>query len=135
MGIAERVRFPQFHNRIMDAAAAAALIPHGATVGMSGFTGAGYPKALPQALSPDEANRLLDAASDELIAVRDQAMFELFYSSGLRLAELAAHLEQHLAFGVQAGVPDQPAQHQLTVGAHQEIGTRQGSMDADTLER
>jgi succinyl-CoA:acetate CoA-transferase len=36
MGIAERVRFPQFHNRIMDAAAAAALIPHGATVGMSG---------------------------------------------------------------------------------------------------
>ena len=48
------------------------------------------PKALPQALSPDEANRLLDCASDELIAVRDQAMFELFYSSGLRLAELAA---------------------------------------------
>ena len=51
MGIAERVRFPQFHNRIMDAAAAAALIPHGATVGMSGFTGAGYPKALPQAIA------------------------------------------------------------------------------------
>ena len=51
------------------------------------------PKALPQVLSPDEANRLLDVASDELIettAVRDQAMFELFYSSGLRLAELAA---------------------------------------------
>ena len=48
------------------------------------------PKALPQALSPDEANRLLDCASDELIAVRDQAMFELFYSSGLRLAERAA---------------------------------------------
>ena len=47
-------------------------------------------KALPQALSPDEANRLLDCASDELIDVRDQAMFELFYSSGLRLAELAA---------------------------------------------
>ena len=48
------------------------------------------PKALPQALSADEANRLLDCASDELIDVRDQAMFELFYSSGLRLAELAA---------------------------------------------
>jgi integrase/recombinase XerC len=47
-------------------------------------------KALPLALSPDEANRLLDCASDELIDVRDQAMFELFYSSGLRLAELAA---------------------------------------------
>ena len=48
------------------------------------------PKALPQALSPDEANRLLDVASEELIDVRDQAMFELFYSSGLRLAELTA---------------------------------------------
>lgn len=48
------------------------------------------PKALPKVLSPDEANRLLDCSSDELIDVRDQAMFELFYSSGLRLAELAA---------------------------------------------
>jgi integrase/recombinase XerC len=48
------------------------------------------PKALPRVLSPDEASRLLDAASDELPEIRDQAMFELFYSSGLRLAELAA---------------------------------------------
>ena len=48
------------------------------------------PKALPKVLSPDEANRLLDCSSDELIDVRDQAMFELFYSSGLRLAELGA---------------------------------------------
>ena len=48
------------------------------------------PKGLPRVLSPDEANRLLDAASDEPAEVRDQAIFELFYSSGLRLAELAA---------------------------------------------
>jgi len=48
------------------------------------------PKALPKVLSPDEANRLLDVACDELPEIRDQAMFELFYSSGLRLAELAA---------------------------------------------
>ena len=48
------------------------------------------PKALPRVLSPDEANRLLDAASDEPCEIRDQAIFELFYSSGLRLAELAA---------------------------------------------
>ena len=47
-------------------------------------------KALPQVLSPDEANRLLERACDDALAVRDQAMFELFYSSGLRLAELAA---------------------------------------------
>ena len=48
------------------------------------------PKALPKVLSPDEANRLLECVSNEAIELRDQAMFELFYSSGLRLAELAA---------------------------------------------
>jgi len=52
------------------------------------------PKALPKVLSPDEANRLLDSLDDEessdVLMTRDQAMFELFYSSGLRLAELAA---------------------------------------------
>lgn len=46
------------------------------------------PKALPHALSPDEASALLAPAGDDLLAVRDQAIFELFYSSGLRLAEL-----------------------------------------------
>ncbi|HYC45866.1 MAG TPA: tyrosine recombinase XerC [Burkholderiales bacterium] len=45
-------------------------------------------KRLPHALSPDEANRLLDANADTALAVRDKAMFELFYSSGLRLSEL-----------------------------------------------
>lgn len=48
------------------------------------------PSALPKVLSPDEANNLLDATSDDALEIRDQAMFELFYSSGLRLAELAA---------------------------------------------
>ncbi len=48
------------------------------------------PKALPKVLSPDEANRLLDHAGGDGLELRDQAMFELFYSSGLRLAELAA---------------------------------------------
>ena len=51
MSLAERVRYPQFNNLVMSAEAAAALIPHGVNVGMSGFTGAGYPKALPQAIA------------------------------------------------------------------------------------
>lgn len=38
-------------DKRMPADAAAALIPPGATVGMSGFTGAGYPKAVPLALA------------------------------------------------------------------------------------
>ncbi|MCL2525368.1 MAG: tyrosine recombinase XerC [Betaproteobacteria bacterium] len=50
------------------------------------------PRHLPKALPVDETGRLLQAAAaeDDLFAVRDTAMFELFYSSGLRLAELAA---------------------------------------------
>ena len=45
-------------------------------------------KSLPQALSPDEAARLMALPDDAALAVRDKAMFELFYSSGLRLSEL-----------------------------------------------
>ncbi len=44
---------------------------------------------LPNALSPDEAVKLLEFPTDDILASRDSAMFELFYSSGLRLAELA----------------------------------------------
>ena len=43
---------------------------------------------LPNALSVDEMARLLDAPGDEVWAIRDAAMFELMYSSGLRRAEL-----------------------------------------------
>lgn len=45
-------------------------------------------KRLPSALSPDEANRLVEVAGDDMEAVRDRAVLELFYSSGLRLSEL-----------------------------------------------
>lgn len=46
-------------------------------------------KALPQALSPDEAVRLMEIPADgDPLSLRDKAMFELFYSSGLRLSEL-----------------------------------------------
>ena len=45
-------------------------------------------KKLPGALSPDEAQRLLDKRAEGALALRDKAAFELFYSSGLRLSEL-----------------------------------------------
>jgi integrase/recombinase XerC len=45
-------------------------------------------KRLPNALSPDEVAQLLDEPAGDLHEVRDKAMFELLYSSGLRLAEL-----------------------------------------------
>lgn len=47
------------------------------------------PQRLPHALSPDEATQLLEFSVDNLLTTRDRAIFELFYSSGLRLAELA----------------------------------------------
>lgn len=50
-------------------------------------------RALPKALDTDRMTQFLDGAdyappADEAIAKRDQAMLELFYTSGLRLAEL-----------------------------------------------
>jgi len=47
-------------------------------------------KRLPHTLSPDELARLLETGdtSDRPLASQDQAMFELIYSSGLRLSEL-----------------------------------------------
>ncbi len=48
---ADRILNPALRARIMSAEDAAALIPAGATVGMSGFTAAGAPKAVPQALA------------------------------------------------------------------------------------
>jgi integrase/recombinase XerC len=48
------------------------------------------PKSLPKALSPDDARKLLERGARAPLEARDKAMFELFYSSGLRLAELVA---------------------------------------------
>jgi len=48
---ADRVSNPLLKSKIMSAEAAAALIPAGANVGMSGFTGSGYPKLVPGALA------------------------------------------------------------------------------------
>jgi len=46
-------------------------------------------RKLPQVLSVDEAMHMVSIPTkDEVLAVRDKAMYELFYSSGLRLAEL-----------------------------------------------
>jgi integrase/recombinase XerC len=58
-------------------------------------------RRLPKALSPDEAARLLEFAPDGAAALRDRAMFELFYSSGLRLSELTGLRVQDLDLGAE----------------------------------
>jgi integrase/recombinase XerC len=47
-------------------------------------------KKLPKTLDVDQIAGLLGAGTSSVLEVRDLAMFELFYSSGLRLSELAA---------------------------------------------
>jgi integrase/recombinase XerC len=66
------------------------------------------PKAarpLPKALSVESAQRLLDGARDSApLAIQDAAIFELLYSSGLRVGELVA-----------LDLSDDPAQGEVTV--------------------
>jgi len=55
----------------------------------AGITAPKGEKRLPRLLDTDRAMQLLDGGiEDDFLALRDQAMLELFYSSGLRLAEL-----------------------------------------------
>ncbi|MFC7520170.1 tyrosine recombinase XerC [Xanthomonas populi] len=48
------------------------------------------PRKLPQVLDADEAVRLVQVPTDAPLGLRDRALLELFYSSGLRLSELCA---------------------------------------------
>jgi integrase/recombinase XerC len=45
-------------------------------------------RKLPKTLDADQASRFMAVAGDDWQALRDRALVELFYSSGLRLAEL-----------------------------------------------
>jgi integrase/recombinase XerC len=46
------------------------------------------PRKLPQVLDADEAKALVEVPTEVPLGLRDRALLELFYSSGLRLAEL-----------------------------------------------
>lgn len=57
------------------------------------FVGIRAPKSakrLPATLSVDQTTRIVEIPADDAIGLRDRAMFELLYSSGLRLAELVS---------------------------------------------
>lgn len=56
-------------------------------------------KRLPHALSPDEAGRLMEVSGDDWLALRDKAILELFYSSGLRLSELTGLAPTDVNYG------------------------------------
>jgi len=48
------------------------------------------PRKLPKTLDVDQVSQLLNTNSESPLTTRDKAIAELFYSSGLRLAELAS---------------------------------------------
>lgn len=55
-------------------------------------------KNLPATIDVDQMTRLLSFRAAETVSVRDKAIMELFYSSGLRLAELVALNEDGIDF-------------------------------------
>jgi integrase/recombinase XerC len=65
---------------------------------VAGIAAPKSPRRLPQTLDADQTKQLLDQAGEGFLAQRDQAMMELFYSSGLRLAELISLNVADIAF-------------------------------------
>ena len=82
------------------------LIREGETLGADALThnpvtDVSAPKAarkLPNTLDIEQMGRLLDIRGDDPVTKRDRAMLELFYSSGLRLAELVGLDPQDVDF-------------------------------------
>lgn len=68
------------------------LLKHGVVVASpaAGIRAPKAPRKLPQVLDVDEAVQLVELPTDVPLGVRDRAILELFYSSGLRLSELCA---------------------------------------------
>jgi len=78
------------------------------------------PRKLPQVLDPDEARALVEVPTDAPLGLRDRALLELFYSSGLRLSELCA-LRWHdldLAEGLVTVLGKGRKQRTVPVGSH-----------------
>jgi integrase/recombinase XerC len=63
---------------------------HGALNPARGVLAPKSKKRLPDALDADQMARLLNFRADDTLSARDKAIMELFYSSGLRLAELVS---------------------------------------------
>lgn len=61
-----------------------------------GVRGPKVHRKLPQVLDVDEAASLIESGGEGTLALRDRAMLELFYSSGLRLSELTGLYWQDL---------------------------------------
>ena len=98
------------------------LLKHG-RISASPVAGLRAPKAprkLPQVLDADEAVQLVEVPTDAPLGLRDRALLELFYSSGLRLSELCGLRWQDLdlASGVVTVLGKGRKQRIVPVGSH-----------------
>ncbi|MGV8932450.1 MAG: tyrosine recombinase XerC [Luteimonas sp.] len=85
------------------------------------------PRKLPQLLDADEAVRLVEIPTDVPLGLRDRALLELFYSSGLRLSELCA-LRWHdldLGGGLVTVLGKGNKQRSVPVGSHARVALAQ----------
>lgn len=78
------------------------------------------PRKLPQVLDPDEAKALVEVPTDVPLGLRDRALLELFYSSGLRLSELCAlrWRDLDLADGLVTVLGKGSKQRSVPLGSH-----------------
>jgi integrase/recombinase XerC len=80
-----------------------------------GVRGPKRPRRLPKALSADQAVTLAARAPDDgVLALRDHALVELMYSSGLRLSELTSLDRRH--FAAERGQPASSSWVDLAAG-------------------
>ncbi len=95
------------HGRIQASPAAALRAPKS-------------PRKLPQVLDADEASRLVEVPTDVPLGLRDRALLELFYSSGLRLSELCGlrWRDLDLASGFVTVLGKGGKQRKVPVGSH-----------------
>jgi integrase/recombinase XerC len=77
-------------------------------------------RRLPQVLDVDEAGALVEVPTDVPLGLRDRALLELFYSSGLRLSELTAlrWRDLDLAAGLVTVLGKGARQRIVPVGRH-----------------
>lgn len=78
------------------------------------------PRKLPQVLDADEAVQLVELPTDAPLGLRDRALLELFYSSGLRLSELCGLRWRDLDFieGFVTVLGKGGRQRRVPVGSH-----------------
>ena len=98
------------------------LLKHGriAASPAAGIRAPKAPRKLPQVLDVDEAVQLVELPTDAPLGVRDRAILELFYSSGLRLSELCAlrWRDLDLADGLVTVLGKGSKQRSVPVGRH-----------------